>query len=162
MSSFSREITPHGQFIIGVKIFTPTENQTNYEETEKSAVTYRALVDTGANCCSISKKIVTDLNLHPYSHRTITTAGGTHNAPVYLVGLSVAVQQTVMHPEKQSDESVIMKPLVIGEISKGYPRIKVTTFPDVEIDRGFDIILGMDILMHFHITMHSGNIIISI
>ena len=40
--------------------------------------------------------------------------------------------------------------------------MKVTSFPDIGVDRGFDIILGMDMLMYFHITMYRGKIVISI
>ena len=40
--------------------------------------------------------------------------------------------------------------------------MKVTTFPDVGADRSFDMILGMDILINFHITICLEKIIISI
>ena len=90
------------------------------------------------------------------------TAGGPHESNLYLVGLAVSVTETEMRPEEQQDGSSIMKPFPVSEMARGAPQIEVTTFHDMGADRSFDMILGMDMLTDFHITMFHENIIISI
>ena len=162
MSSFEQNINELKQFIIAVKVFPPTESQGDYNKVEGKATNYRALVDTGANGSCISKQIVGDLELKPYSERSLMTAGGIHVSPIYLVGLAVSVRKTRMQSEQQEDGSTVARPAFVSEESKGVPKMKVTTFPDVGADRSFDMILGMDILINFHITICLGKIIISI
>ncbi len=162
MPSFEQDINEFRQFIIAVKVFPPTKDASAYDEATLDAAGYRALVDTGANVCSISEKIVTDLNLPAYGRVEMTTAGAPHTTSVYQVGLAIPVTETEIRPEKQEDGGTIMKPVSVAETSAGFAEMKVTSFPDIGADRGFDIILGMDMLMHFHITMHTGKIVISI
>lgn len=162
MSSFDQNINHLRQFIIAVKIFPPTQTQNDYDAAYQSAIVYGALVDTGANGCSISEKVVADLNLQPHGQVEMTTAGAPHTTSVYLVGMAVSVTETEMRPEKQADGNTILKPFSVAETARGFRDIKVTSFPDIGLDRGFDIILGMDMLLHFHITMYRGKIVISI
>jgi len=63
MSSFSKQIDQRGQFIVGIKIFPPTEGGDAFDRAAKSAMGYRALVDTGANQCCISERVVADLKV---------------------------------------------------------------------------------------------------
>ena len=81
---------------------------------------------------------------------------------IYQIGLIVPVTETEVRPEKQEDGSTIEKHVPVKETSAGFSEMKVTSFPDIGVDRGFDIILGMDMLMHFHITMYRRKIVISI
>ena len=162
MSSFDQSINKFRQFIIVVKVFPPTQKPSVYNKAALDATGYRALVDTGANGCSISQKIVTDLNLPSYGQERMTTAGAPHLTSIYQVGLVVPVTKTERQPEKQEDGSTTMKSVPVSETSSGFSEMKVTSFPDIGSDRGFDIILGMDILMHFHITMYKGKIVVSI
>jgi len=162
MPSFNQIISPDRQFIIAVKVFRPTQREFDYNESIQSADDYHALVDTGANGCGISERIVTDLNLQSHSQIEMMTAGTPHMTFAYLVGVAVAVTETEMRPEKQQDGNTVLKPFPISETAIGFPQIQVTSFPDVGAERGFDMILGMDILERFHITMYHGNIVISI
>ena len=162
MSSFNQNINQFQQFIINVRVFQPTQNQSDHDKAFSSAFSYRALIDTGANRSGISQKIVTDVGLSPYKYIKLNTAGTPYTAPLYSVGMVVSVTETAIRPEKQKDGSIVEKPISISETSRGYAEIPVTSFPDIGTDRGFDIILGMDMLMNFHITIYRGNIIISI
>ena len=162
MPSFSQQINNSGQFIIEVNVFPPIGNPDKVDKAPENSIGYRALVDTGANCCSISEKIVSDLKLQPHSQQEMMTAGQPHTSFVYLAGITVSVTEGEIRPEKQKDGNVIMKPFPIRQTQRGLRSVAVTAFPDVGIDRGFDLILGMDILIDFHITIYSGNIIISI
>ena len=126
-----------------------------------SATNYNALVDTGANKCGISNQIVDDIELLPYKKLQMMTAGTPHNTFAYLVEIAVPVTKTKMHSETQADGNVVMNPVAVSEMWRGYQQTEVTSFPDVG-DRGFDIILGMDMLEAFHITIYKKRIIISI
>ncbi len=162
MSSFSRQMNQHGQFIIGMKIFPPVQSKDDFDRSAKSATAYRALVDTGANHCCISEKVVADLKLQAYSQSEMMTAGKPHIVSSYIINIAISVRETELRMEKQKDGQVVLKPHQVSEISKGFSQIKVSAIPDIGNDRGFDVILGMNILSHFHITMHQGTIIISI
>jgi len=162
MSSFSRHIDRRGQFIVGIKIFPPTKSGDEFDRASKGAASYRALVDTGANQCCISEKVVADLRLRPYSQSKMMTAGAPHTALLYRVGVAISVTETELRPEKQKDGQVVLTPHTVLETSRGFGHIKVSALPDIGGDRGFDVILGMNILSHFHITLHQGQIIISI
>ena len=162
MPSFNQKINNNGQFIVKVKVFLPCDNEHDYNRYANNANSYLALVDTGANTCSISEKIVTDLELKPHSQRSIMTAGKPHDSFVYLAGLTVPVANTALQYQKLQDGSTILQPVVVSESSAGFSAIQVTSFPDVGVARGFDLILGMDMLLGYHITIHNGIIIISI
>ena len=162
MSSFNRQIDQRGQFIIAIKIVPPAQNKDDFDRATENAVEYRALVDTDANNCCISEKIVADLGLQPYGQSDVMTAGASHTTSVYVVGIAISVRETELRPEIQEDGQVVLTPHLISEISRGFNQIKVSAIPDIGSDRGFDVILGMNILSFFHITMHQGQIIISI
>ena len=162
MPSFNLRINDLGQFIILVKVFPPSQNKLDYDQSLSEAKSYPALVDTGANTCSISEKVVTNLYLKPYGKQEIMTAGELHRTFVYMVGIAVPVTNAVFRSERQPNGSTITKAVPISEASTGLPRVKVTSFPDVGKERGFDLILGMNMLMPYHITIHNGDMIISI
>ena len=157
MPSFRKDINLQKQFIIAIKVLPSAQKVEAY----KTAASYRALIDTGANRCGISNKIVTDLKLRSHHKMEITTAGGPHETLVYLVGIAVPVTQFETQHGTKEDGSVTTRQAV-HESWHGLQQVEVTTFPDVGVDRGFDIILGMDLLMPFHITIHDGNIIVSV
>lgn len=162
MSSFNQQINRFGQFIIVARVCAPTRSKEEFDNTFKHAKGYRALVDTGATGCCISKQVVTDLALKPYTKKTISTAGKPYISSVYAVDLAISVTQTALRPERQKDGGVVLKEHSMGETSMTFQQVTVFEVPDVGADRGFDVILGMDVLMHLHITIFSGQIIISI
>ena len=130
MSSFEQVVNNFQQFIIVAKVFPPN----NPEKAMRNALSYRALVDTGANRSCISEKVVGDLKLSPYKRERMTTAGDPHMAYVYMVGMAIPVAETEMHPETQEDGNTVMKPMV-SEMAKGYAEMKVSSFPDIGTDR---------------------------
>lgn len=48
---------------------------------------YKAIWDTGATCCVIGERVVTECNLKPISITKVNTADGEHDALVYLISL---------------------------------------------------------------------------
>ena len=161
MPSFERVINQSRQFIIAVKVFLPTLTKDEFDAVCVNATNYRALVDTGANTCAISNQIVDDLELLPHKKLQMMTAGTPHDTFAYLVGIAVPVTDTEMRPEMRADGNVVVNPVTVSEMWRGFQQTEVTSFPDVG-DRGFDIILGMDMLETFHITIYEKHIIISI
>ncbi len=158
MPSFNQHINEVGQYIIGAKVILPSK-QTDHEF--RKANGYRALVDTGANCCSISEKIVSDLDLMPIGETQVVTAGEILTTYEYSVGIAVFVNE-ILSPPNRMDGDIRSKNTSSKETGAGLHEVKVTSFPYVGTHRGFDIILGMNILAMFHITIYRGTIIFSI
>lgn len=161
MSSFNRQINQQNQFIIDVRVLLPTQNEAELRHAIENAKIYRALIDTGAGGCCISKKVVEDLTLKPYTQATIGTAGEPCTSSVYVVDLAIAVTQPALREETQKDGKVVLKPHSVAE-GMTFHQVKVFEVPDVGNQRGFDAILGMDILLQLHITLYRGQIVISI
>ena len=162
MPSFRQRINQKQQFIIGVHAFTPFTDEVDQAQALQTARPYPALVDTGATRCCISEKIVRDLNLQPHSQITMETAGHPISAQVYFIGIVVSVVETVSQHETQPDGSTSVTLTPVAQAQRGSPQMRVTALPDIDAERGFEIILGMDMLNNFHITLHDGDIIISI
>ena len=90
------------------------------------------------------------------------TAGAPHTTFAYFVGIAVPVTEMGMQYEQKEDGSTVTKRIPVSETLRGVSQIEVTSFPDVGKDRGFDMILEMDMLIGFHITIYGSNIVISI
>ena len=109
---------------------------------------WRALLDTGAGRTMITQNIVTKLHLSQVSTSMFQTASGAlTEAKVYRI----RVTPTVSDPP--------------GVPAAG----KIVPFPrgcDVDalllphLPRGFDVLLGMDVVLHFHLTVHNHECII--
>ena len=162
MPSFRKKINQSQQFIIGVQAFTPSANDADKGRAFQNARPYLALVDTGATLCCISEKIVRDLDLPTHSQITLGTAGHPILAQVYSVGIAVPVTETVAKQEMQPDGSTSVTHTPVSQTLRIGSQMRAATLPDIGAERGFDIILGMDMLNDFHITLHDGEIIISI
>jgi hypothetical protein len=99
-------------------------------------VAYPALVDTGASCTCISKKVITDVGLVPHTKLTMASASGNHdvNAYMFLVGI------TTLNPGMPASISGT----ITGNIHTF--SIPVQGIELLNPTGRFDVLLGMDIL----------------
>ena len=98
----------------------------------------------------------------PKQNYDIVIIGASLHGLATAYYIAISITETELRPEKQEDGLIFLKPHPISEVFRGFKQIKVSAIPDIGNDRGFDVILGMNILSYFHITMHQGKIIISI
>lgn len=106
---------------------------------------YRALLDTGAQRTMISPKVVSEASLQAigYSH-VIPVSGEPIRTPKYRIDLSLPIPQ---------GNTTLLSGLSGMEL-------EVARLPFQPAN--FDILLGMDFLIHCHFTMYGGSFILSI
>lgn len=143
MPSFAGSID-QGRILINVLVSVPNKDLDD-SSLPDSQVGYRALVDTGATISGISEKVVSELGLIPDGWRPITGVHGTKNTLTCSVALHVAVSEV-----NQSGETVHVR---------GSSKMSVTVLDFQPKD--FDVILGMDMLMSYHLSMSNGMFILS-
>lgn len=110
--------------------------------------TYVALVDTGATMSMISERVVREAGAVSTNSKPFLAANGQHTmTPTYTLDISVPVfagsridgsQET----QRLQDRGGVRETFLMPPVQQGAP------------ERGFDVILGMDILRMFMITMH--------
>ncbi len=164
MSSFNQDLNDKNQFIIRVKVVKSTVEKIpkNGEPSNLiiAANPKGALIDTGASNTCITQEYAKELQLIPISKTSITTAGPDCEANIYKIDLAIPVLMTKLRPVNKDGKQAI-KPVVIGEEYWAHTEHKVLEITKSNKDRGFDVILGMDILNQMHITMFGGQIIMS-
>lgn len=165
MSSFNTNLNDKGQFIVVVKVIKSAELK-EYKEGKAQkllgeAKPKRALIDTGASKTCISQEYADDLGLIPISKAHITTASNVCQVNVYKVDIAIPVAITALKPVKKKDGKTSIQQVVIGEDNWAHVQHKVHSVPSIGKDRGFDVILGMDILSKMHITIWQNQIIMS-
>ena len=166
MSSFSQSLNQNRQFIITVKVIESTLERERYKDGTApkllvEALPQYALIDTGANTTSISQKYAEELDLTSISKTITNTAGGDCKTDLFLVDIAIPVAKTVLKPFTTKDGTQQIKQVVIGEENWAHAELSVNSFFVTEKYRGFNILLGMDILYKMHITMFGGQIIMS-
>lgn len=152
MSYINTELNEKNLFIIGVKV-AKCDSDEQYQDgtanlTLERASTKRALIDTGANITAISREIADELGLGSTYTMKVITAGVPHISNLYVVDLAIAdVKRTKFTPKNEKDGI--------------YRQILVSSMLKIDEDRGYDIVLGTDILSQMHIAMFRDNIILS-
>ncbi len=107
-----------------------------------SGKSYRALLDTGAQSTMISPKVVKEAGLKAIGYANIVpVTGEPTRTPRYRIDLSIPITQGSATLLSGSELEVAQLPFQPGN---------------------FDILLGMDFLMNFHLTMYGGSFILSI
>ena len=167
MSSFNQTLNDKSQFIITIKVIkSPTDEQYQDGTAQRliiDAKPKRALIDTGASSTCIVQECVDELGLIPIGKTSITTASSYCEVDRYMVDLAIPVTQTALIPVEKDDGNRDAE-LVAGETHWwAHIQYRIHSIPAIgkDHDRGFDIILGMDILSKMHITMFNGEIIMS-
>ncbi len=164
MSSFNKKLNNNSQFIIVIKVIKcPTVEEYKNGTANNliiNADSKRALIDTGASNTCISQEYADDLQLIPIGMSSITTAGNNCVVNRYKIDFAIPVATTALQTTEENGEK-ITKEIIIDEKHWAHTQHKIHSIPSIGKDRGFDVILGMDILSRMHITMFNNEIILS-
>ena len=132
------------QLLLNVLVSNPTTNKTR---------SYRALLDTGATISSISPKVLEELELSSDGWMPVGGVHGDQDLPTCSVGLHVPITELSQGQQQQPGQQQLTT------TSRGYSRMKVTIMGK-KADT-FDVLVGMDLLQDFHLTVAKGQFIIS-
>lgn len=116
---------------------------------EAQGEAFRALLDTGATVSAVSQNVVDTLHLTPAGWQTVTGVHGTSDLPTYAISLGVPITERVVGPHGEFDHT----------FSRGRDLMTVT--PMTSRPSTFDVLLGMDLLEGFHLTIYSDLFILS-
>lgn len=108
------------------------------------------LVDTGAQCTLITERVTRSLGAAPVDRSGFVAANGqlTHTK-VYVLHIALPIQV-----RRMQEDGSLTKPVEHAGMA-----LEVMSLPWQPPD--YDLILGMDFLANFHITMWNGQFIIS-
>ena len=111
---------------------------------------YSALLDTGAQGTMISRKVVDGVGLSAIGHRPIVpVTGRPFYAQKYRVRLDIPISSRTRMP----DGDIQVQPTLRGS------DLEVALLPFEP--ENYDVLLGMDLLLGFHLTLYGGNFILS-
>lgn len=111
---------------------------------------YQALLDTGAQGTMISKKVVDEVGLQAIGHKQIIpVSGDPFDTEKYRVRLDIPIGSRV----KKSDGGFEVQQTLRGK------DMEVALLPYEPTN--YDVLLGMDLLSGFHLTIYGGNFILS-
>lgn len=133
------------QILLTVHVSRPS---TNSARGSKPAA-FRALLDTGATISSISGKVVEALGLAPDSWRPIAGVHGTVDMATFTVDLSVPISEPVSGPGGERTRTTFSRGAIL--------EVALLNIQPA----AFDVLLGMDILEGFHLTVHADRFILS-
>ncbi len=109
---------------------------------------FNALLDTGAQLSGITQKVVDELQLTPVSWVDISGVSGVVNTPTYIVDIGIAVSELSHQPSGVIQQSVM---------AKMFERRQVSLL-DFGQNAQFDVLIGMDIIVACHVSIHTGNL----
>ncbi len=137
MPSFSQRVVDN-QIIIFVDVSRGSE---------EPAIQFRGLLDTGAQLTAVSPKVVQNLSLVPIRATTLTVASGasitTHQ---YRARVDIPIDYNQSYPSES------------GRFLMG-KQLSVARLPYQPED--YDVLLGMDLIGTFHMTIYQNWIILS-
>ena len=107
-------------------------------------------MDTGAQMTSVTQRVVEKLDLLSDGWTSVLGIHGTMDVPTYTVDLGFGI----VFPEKDLEGEVV--PSSYSRILRGAPVSLMNIEPS-----NFDILLGMDLLHHFHLTIFGDKFILS-
>lgn len=126
------------QLLLDVIVSNPKTNKTR---------PYRALLDTGATISSISPKVLKELELSSDGWMPVEGVHGEKELPTCSVGLHVPITELSQGQQE------------LTTTSRGYSRMKVTIMGKKA--NTFDVLVGMDLLEDFHLTVYKNQFILS-
>ena len=107
---------------------------------------FMALVDTGATMTAVTSRLVEQVGVAPVGRSSFVPASG-EPVETDLFGLHLAIPVDTPTDAGDLHTFAVGGPLVVFEL------------PYQPLD--YDVLLGMDVLSMFHITMHGGSFIMS-
>ncbi len=116
---------------------------------ESPPLAFQALLDTGATITSISQKVIDELALAAHSWRPIAGVHGIVDTYTYMVNLAVPIAGPASSSDDQATQTVFLRGAHLEVAS-------LTIQP-----KHFDILLGMDLLKDFHLTVFQDHFILS-
>ena len=112
--------------------------------------TWSALVDTGAQCSMVSANVVEALQVASTGISGFMAANGqTQSTPVFDLHIAVPVTVTATAADGSTSQTVFAGGRTLGVLLLPFNP------PD------FNVLLGMDLLTQFHITMYDGTFVLS-
>ena len=112
---------------------------------------YRTLFDTGAQCSMISPKVASELQLKTIGDSSIVPVSGKAvQAPRYRVRLDIPIESKRSLPGGKIEPFTDLRGL----------ELEVAELPYQPI--GYDVLMGMDFIEPWHITIQGGHLILSI
>jgi hypothetical protein len=126
------------QLLLDVIVSDPKTNKTR---------PYRALLDTGATISSISPKVLKELELSSDGWMPVEGVHGEKELPTCSVGLHVPITELSQGQQQ------------LTTTSRGCSRMKVTIMGKKA--NTFDVLVGMDLLEDFHLTVYKNQFILS-
>ena len=129
-----------GQIILIVDVAVPHAPELGYQRP-------RALLDTGAQITLIAPSVIEQLGVASIGEGAFVPASG-------IAVTTEMFRLRVKVPVSDTDEEG--RPIVTTSVGRDLDVMLLTYQP-----RGYDMILGMDLLHHYHITMYGDRCIIS-
>lgn len=117
---------------------------------EQSVHSYKALFDTGAQMTMITEKVATSLGLIPIGDVNITPASGVPiKTERYKIRLDIPIAQNVILPDGSmgSEHNFFGNDIFVGKLPYN--------------PSNYDVIIGMDFIRLFHITMYGDLFLLS-
>ena len=137
MPSFEQQVE-NNQIIIVVAVRLGSTDTAHY---------YKALLDTGAQVTAIAPKVVDDLKLTPIRPLKLTVASGEEvKSFQYRARVYIPINYNTTNPPGA-------QPFLMGN------QLTVAGLP-YQPD-GYDVLLGMDLIGSFHMTIYRNRIILS-
>lgn len=133
------------QIILWVHVAKPNLDS---DSIGSEAIAFEALVDTGATISGMSPKVIESLGLKPDGWQSVTGVHGTADTPTYAVSIAVPISEEVSGPDGGATKT----------FSRGANLEVALLQPQPNT---FDVLLGMDLLENFHLTIHKDLFILS-
>lgn len=162
MPCFSTQLRVGGQFIIGVHIFDAMNDHQDGQGqlSLNNQKLYRALIDTGAAGTCIAEEVAKELNLIPTCKKQMRTAGDPVVCDEYDIHIAIPVTEITSYKHvADSGGATRYVP------SEGVTHVKawkssVLGLPQQRESRGYDCLLGMDVLAACSFQYTGGNLTI--
>ena len=112
--------------------------------------TYITLLDTGAQATMISPKVVAEANLTPIGDMNIAGINGAiSTVDSFLITLGIPIGMRIPKEYGKTETEILWRGMAV----------EVGTLPYQPVD--YDVLLGMDILMTCHLTLHDNLFVLS-
>ena len=135
----------NGKILLEVAVRLPIRS----DDVEPPPHLFMGLLDTGATRTMVSRKIIKTLNASPCGVSAFVPATGKpKRAKVYLLDLAIPVVAGVAPTEDDTNT------VDVSFYVRGLTNVPVLVLPGAFPD--FDVLLGMDLISQFHITLCHG------